>query len=120
VYSSIEYTDMCTLHVSGMFIYVHTHVFYAPWAQRGADLGLVHSFLARKLISCFCVCVCVAVCLMQAWGAWGVGEVEGSVAAWVILALEEAEDIESDLGEPVWCNPTSVPATCLTPEWALA
>lgn len=55
---------------------------------------------------------------MQVLGA--VGEVEGSVEAWVILPMEEAEDIESDLGEPVWCNPTSVPATCLTPEWALA
>jgi hypothetical protein len=57
-------TRTCTLHVSGMFIYVHTHVFCAPWAQRGADLGLVHSFLARKLIyliSCFCVCVLLSV-----------------------------------------------------------
>lgn len=84
---------------------VHTHVSCASWAQRGgAVLGLVHSFLGLKLISCFCVCVCVAVCLMQAWGAWGVGEVEGSMEAWVILALEEAEDIESDLGEQVWCQ----------------
>jgi hypothetical protein len=57
---------------------------------------------------------------MQAWGAWGVGEVEGSVEAWVILGLEEAEDIESDLGEQLWCNPISVPARCLTPVWALA
>jgi hypothetical protein len=61
--------------------------------------------------------VCVPVCWMQVLGA--VGEVEGSVEAWVILPMEEAEDIESDLGEQVRCNPNlrpiSVRVTCLMP-----
>jgi len=65
-----EYTDMCTFHVTGIvIIYFHTHVSCAPWAQRGAVLGLVHSFLA-KLISCFCWCVFLSVGC-RCWGQSG-------------------------------------------------